>query len=211
MKQISLCSRTGCTRPHHVKWNGAVLSLDDPVLDLHWAPDEPRCRGWMSQTRKPLNDRNINFSDLNNELTPWNINPGKFGRVVTNDHPYFQVKNFKDIAKQAMEAVLVNQRQEVLDFWKGELKGKSETVLTADKRKVQLRLADIGKALEAPSKNEWFRNELVRDLREVVKEMEFVKVKGQDRVYRLEVYGRKWEVKLEEVGEPIIKEVVELK
>ena len=187
------------TRKHHILLNGLVIPLDDPFNDRHWAPDEPNCRGRMDQTTKKVDWKGIDPNDVEDELTPWNINPGKFGRVVTDDHPYFGIGDYQAIAGKAQQAVLEHQRRELAAHYRDKLKGRTQAVKLAGDRKTSISPEDVEHIMGQPSADEWFRNELLFDLREVLAKADFVSSKaGADtgirshHLYRITLHGRAW-------------------
>lgn len=71
-------------RPKHAELEGIVKDVDDPFVDAHMTPLDPRCRCWWEQTREAL-------TDFTPDYTPdpqWTGNPGKTGIIFNDDNSY---------------------------------------------------------------------------------------------------------------------------
>lgn len=84
---------------HRVFWN-RVFEMDDPILNAHRPGDEWGCKCGLSATDDPATD-NSGVSSKGSAPSPGlGGNPGKTGKIFSEDHPYFT-----DASKGAAKAV----------------------------------------------------------------------------------------------------------
>jgi len=104
------------TRELHKNWHGIILPIDHPFWKTHYPPNDWGCRCTVRRTDKAVDDKGLNVDDMPNLPKQFNMNVGQSGKVFNNDHPYFQIKEFKAVAKEARKAIINFTQKEMIAY-----------------------------------------------------------------------------------------------
>lgn len=149
------------TRERHRLWDGITLPIDHPFWNSHTPPNDWGCRCRVKRTQSEVNDQGFEVDKPVANKAGFNINFGKQGKVFDNSHPYYQVKAFKKVAKQAENALLAYQAEKILSL-------KYSGKITNSGLAVEVNKQGVEKFLEAKVKNTYEKNNLAYDLKNVL-------------------------------------------
>lgn len=167
----------------HVKWDGLILPIDHPFWNNHYPPNDWGCGCSVEQTDEAVKSKNINFKKVIDNKPGFNLNAGKEGKIVDDNHPYFKIEGFKDVAKNGLALYNNFKQNEYLPLLVKQWKDKAFTV---GERKIVITEDGLKNSLNAKHKRSWLKNDLLLKLDEVMDNLTFVtetKVKQQSFYY----------------------------
>lgn len=158
------------TRALHREWHNIILPIEHPFWDTHYPPNDWGCRCTVKRTDKPIQDNGVDVDKVPNLPKQFNINVGKSGKVFNYDHPYFNTTDFSQVAEYAKISLLRHQTNTIYNQLKNTFKSPVSTQLG----KVTIKNKAIKEALNQPHKNGYFKNNLLHDLKEVLKDAFYI-------------------------------------
>lgn len=103
-------------REDHSKWHGLILPINHKFWDTHLPQNDWGCGCDVEQTDEETNSRGIAVDAMPPNRDGFNINAGKHGKVVGNDHPYFKVKSHKKVARMSKGLLRNHTRNKVKEL-----------------------------------------------------------------------------------------------
>lgn len=158
------------TRPLHKKWHGIILPIDHVFWNNHFPPNDWGCRCTARRTDKAVDDKGLDVENMPNLPKQFNTNVGKSGKVFNNDHPYFKIPEYKQVAYFALTSLLRYQTQTYLKQLKNSFKRPVKTEIG----NVTVNNKALKEALSQPHKNSYLKNNLILKLREALKDAYYI-------------------------------------
>lgn len=161
------------TRALHKKWHGITLPIDHKFWNTHYAPNDHGCRCTVRKTDKPVNTKGYDVEDMPKLPPQFNQNVGKTSKVYSNDHPYFKTKDHKTVSTMAHKTLIGFQRGELKQF----LKQSKATKKSYSSQIGNIRMSNtsVKELLGKYSSEEYLRNNLLFNLKELFKEALYIK------------------------------------
>lgn len=113
------------SRTQHLKYDGLVLPMDHPFWKTHLPPWDYGCRCGVDQTDDEVDTKDIDFDVLLPKNGMGN-NPGITGKIIGDDHPYYNVSK-KEKAEVLADLAGYNTNRftpKLLDKYESELNVK---------------------------------------------------------------------------------------
>ncbi|QKX04871.1 hypothetical protein HN014_08055 [Aquimarina sp. TRL1] len=172
---IYVAVNDGRTRELHKKWHGIILPVDHVFWNTHYIPNDHGCRCNVFRTDKAVDTKGYNVENMP-ELPPmFNQNTGKTGVVFDKSHPYFKIKNYKNIADMAHKAIMNIQTQQIKQYIvKQQLLDKS---FNSQLGKVKILPEAVDRILQQKTENSYQLNAVFYDLKNVIKNALYIKTK----------------------------------
>lgn len=168
------------TRQLHRNWHGIVLPIDHVFWDTRYPPNDWGCRCSVRRTDKPIDDRGVDVENLPKLPKQFNTNVGKTGKVFNTNHPYFKIPEFKKVALFARMELISFQRKELKSFAK--LSGLTKKQFTSQIGEVRITTNSFKELLGKYSKYEYFRNNMLYDLKNILKDAIYIKSAASNKL-----------------------------
>lgn len=155
----------------HVPWDGIVLPINHPFWNTHTPPNDWGCGCDLEQTDEDEETNGISVDDMPNLKDGFNINPGKQGKVVSGDHPYFKVNNYDEVAKKSLQLYKKYKQKEYMPLLRKKFQTKTYNV--ADKT-ITITRTGLEHCLRDGHKRLSLKNDLLQNLDEVMKNLIYI-------------------------------------
>lgn len=201
------------TRQLHRQWHGIILPIDHKFWNDHYPPNDWGCRCTVRRTDQPADDKGVDVENMPDLPKQFNINVGKSGKVFNNNHPYFKTKEYDKVAVFARLALIGIQRTDIKAFVRSN--GITKKVFSSQIGKVRISNNSLKELTGTYTEEEYFRNNLIYDLKNVLKDAIYVKsakdMKGNPMIaayhyLMIEVQGNRFYLNVRELktGEMIL-------
>ena len=158
------------TRELHKNWHGITLPVEHSFWKTHYPPNDWGCRCTVRRTDKPVDDKGVDVDTIPNLPKQFNINVGQTGKVFNQDHPYFNIPEYRTVADMALRALL---RYQTTTYYKT-IKNTFKRPLNSEIGKVTVNNKALKEALSQPHKNGYLKNNLLLKLKDVLKDAYYI-------------------------------------
>ncbi|CAL2108196.1 conserved hypothetical protein [Tenacibaculum sp. 190524A02b] len=163
----------GRARPLHQAWHGITLPVEHPFWRTHYPPNDWECRCYVKRSSKAIDSKGYDVENMPELPKQFGINAGIDGKIFTKEHPYFDTKEYKKVAKFAQTALITYGRKQVKEFVKqSKLIGQE---LTSSIGTVKLTSKALSTIVNTYHNNAYVRTNLLYDIKGVLKDAEFIK------------------------------------
>lgn len=179
-----LPSRSAEPRAEHMSFYYRIWPIDDPFWDNHQPGAAWGCKCDWIETDTPVTDN----TELDSVKTPKGLsgNPGKTGKLISEDHPYFS-KTSKKVQKEIEGTVtesIRTQAREKANKLVDKIVGN-----TIDGNNIQIKISQEGltNVLNASVKNTNFKNAIVPYFDRVIESSTWVKSTSDHAFFKIKV------------------------
>ena len=187
-------------RASHAELDMITLPQNDPFWNLYFPPNGWRCRCSVSEVLKSKYPQDNSADaiakgekattqigkDGKNRLEIFRFNTGKQKVIFPPNHPYRKLQGAEGVVKTFDKGLLNQQRNEIKQWAKENLIGKTMAHSKIDKS-IQFSMTGIKEALNQPHKYIFEKNQAVKNIKDLISKSKYVKssndVKGRNFKY----------------------------